>query len=260
MINSLRTSAAGINAQQNRMDITANNIANINTNSFKRGRAEFADLLYGKMADCGRPVKLYGNAGSPLMGAGSRVAAVDTVFEQGIIQETGRPLDIAINGAGFLRVEMPGGDFAYTRDGNIQITPDRTLVTAEGHKLSPEITLPENYQRVAIDTRGRVMVTDEEGEITEAGNILLYKFTNNSGLKHLGSNLYAETGSSGAAVEGTPGADGMGELRQGNLEMSNVNLAEEMAVVIEAQRALQVSAQSLKTADQMWNIANNLRK
>lgn len=260
MINSLRASAAGINAQQNRMDITANNIANINTNSFKRGRAEFADLLYGKMADCGRPVKLYGNAGSPLMGAGSRLAAVDTVFEQGIIQETGRSLDIAINGAGFLRVEMPGGDFAYTRDGNIQVTPDGTLVTAEGNRLSPEITLPENYQRIAIDTNGIVMVTDEEGEITEAGSIGLYKFANNRGLKHLGANLYGETESSGTAEESTPGADGTGELLQGNLELSNVDLAEEMAVVIEAQRALQASAQSLKTADQMWNIANNLRK
>ncbi len=261
MINSLRTSAAGINAQQNRMDITANNIANINTNSFKRGRAEFSDLLYGKMADCGRPVKLStGDAGTPLMGAGSRVAAVDTVFDQGIINETDRPLDIAINGDGFLRVEMPDGGYAYTRDGSIQVTPEGTLVTSGGHKLSTDITLPENYQSVVIDTNGTVMVKDADGNETEAGKILLYKFPNETGLKHLSENLYGETAASGAAEEGTPGEDGMGELRQGKLEMSNVDLSEEMETMIEAQRALQASAQSLRTADQMWNIANNLRK
>jgi flagellar basal-body rod protein FlgG len=260
MINSLRSGAAGINAQQNRMDISANNIANINTISFKRGRAEFADLLYGKMGDCGRPVELSGNAGTPLMGAGSRVAKVDTVFEQGVLTETGKPLDVAINGTGFLRAELPGGGYAYTRDGNIRVAPDGALVTAGGHRLYPEITLPEGYESVEIDSSGTVLVKDAEGENTVAGSILLYKFANNQGLKHLGENLYSETTDSGAAEEGTPGADGMGDLRQRYLEMSNVDLAAEMAVVIEAQRALQASAQSLKTSDQLWNIANNLRK
>ena len=260
MINSLRASAAGINAQQNRMDISANNIANINTNSFKRGRVEFADLLYGKMADCGRPVKLSGDAGTPLMGAGSRVVAVDTVFDQGVVKETGRPLDIAINGTGFLRVELPGGGYAYTRDGNIQVASEGTLVTSSGYRLYPEITLPEKYQSVEIDTGGTVLVKDSDGENTEVGKFSLYKFANNHGLKHLGGNLYAETADSGAAEEGTPGADGMGDLQQCNLEMSNVDLGVEMTVVIEAQRALQASAQSLKTSDQLWNFANNLRK
>ncbi len=260
MIHSLRNSAAGINAQQNRMDISSNNIANINTNSFKRGRAEFADLLYGKMADLGRPVNLTGNTGDPLMGAGSRVVAVNTVFDQGVIKETDRPLDIAINGNGFFRVELPDGSYAYTRDGNFQLTPERTLVTTAGYKLQPEITLPENYKSFEIDENGAVRVKDTEGETTELGNIMLYKFPDTDGLLHIEGTMYAETGESGAAEEGTPGENGLGRLLQQNLEMSNVDLAEEMAVVIESQRALQAGAQSLKTADQLWNIANNLRK
>ncbi|GBF33209.1 flagellar basal-body rod protein FlgG [Desulfocucumis palustris] len=260
MIQSLRNSAAGINAQLNRMDISSNNIANISTNSFKRGRAEFADLLYGKMADCGRPVNLTGNAGEPLMGSGSRVVAVNTVFEQGVVKETGRPLDIAISGNGFFRVELPDGSYAYTRDGNFQLTSERTLVTAGGYKLQPEITLPENYKSFDITPGGTVIVTDDGGEATELGNILLYKFPDGDGLKHTGGNLYAQTDQSGDAEEGVPGENGLGQLLQQNLEMSNVDLAEEMAVVIESQRALQAGAQSLKTADQLWNIANNLRK
>lgn len=260
MINTLRNSAAGINTQQIKMDISANNVANINNTAYKRERPAFADLLYGKMADLGRPVHVPEDAGVPLEGCGSRVAAVERIFEQGALINTGRAMDVAINGDGFFRVQLPDGSYGYTRDGNLKINSDRTLVTSSGYRVYPEITLPEEYVSLEINKDGRIVARDAAGETTEAGNMLIYRFSNNNGLKHLGENMFAETPDSGTAVEAAPGVDGAGEILQESLEMSNVDLAEEMALVIEAQRAYQTGAQSLRTVDQMWNMTNNLRK
>lgn len=258
MIRSLQNSAAGINTQQARIDTTASNIAGVNTDAYKREKPSFTDLVYEKMADSGRPVSAPGK--KPLQGSGSRVAAVTRSQDQGVLRETGRETDLAINGRGFFKILMPDGSVSYTRNGNFKLNADRELVTGEGYKLYPEVTLPEEYQEMIVDKNGKFRVRGADGSVSELLDLTVYNFINPAGLKPLGRNLYAATEEAGPEEEGTPGQEGFGEIVQKSLESSNVDLTVEMTELLESQRAYQMNARALKMADEMWGMANNLRK
>lgn len=258
MIRSLQNSAAGINAQQARIDSTANNISGINTDAYKREKTSFADLVYEKMSDSGSPVSAPGK--KLLQGSGSRVAAVTRSHEQGVLRETGRETDLAINGRGYFKILMPDGSAAYTRNGNFKLNADRELVTGDGHKLYPEVALPEGSREMMVDKNGKFSVRGADGSLTEILDITIYNFINPSALKPLGSNLYSATEEAGPEEEGAPGQDGFGEIVQKSLESSNVDLTVEMTELVESQRAFQMNARALRMADEMWGMANNLRK
>ncbi|MCL6611821.1 MAG: flagellar basal-body rod protein FlgG [Peptococcaceae bacterium] len=258
MIRSLHNSAAGINSQQARIDSTARNITGVNTDAYKSERPSFADLVYQRMADSGKPVRKTGN--DPVHGTGSRQVAVVKNFEQGIIRETGRETDLAIKGRGFFRVILPDGGAAYTRYGNFNLNANRELVTEDGYQLDPGVVLPEGYQELLVDKNGKIRVREEDGEVTDLLDLTIYNFVNPAGLKPLGDNLFAATEEAGPEEEGVPGQDGFGEIVQKSLESSNVDLAVEMTELLESQRAFQLNARALRMADEMWGLANNLRK
>lgn len=258
MIRTLRNSAAGINTQQARIDTAAGNIAGINTDAYKREKPSFADLIYEKMSDSGRPVSAPGK--KPLQGSGSRVAAVTRSHDQGVLRETGHEADLAISGRGFFKILMPDGNVSYTRNGNFKLNADGELVTGEGYKLYPEVALPEGCQEMTVDKNGKLTVRESDGSISELVDITIYSFINPAGLKPIGRNLYAATEEAGPEEEGTPGQEGFGEIVQKSLESSNVDLTVEMTELLESQRAYQINARALKMADDMWGMANNLRK
>ncbi|MCL6447160.1 MAG: flagellar basal-body rod protein FlgG [Armatimonadetes bacterium] len=261
MLRTIDTGRAGIIAQQTRLDTVANNLANVNTPAFKRQEVSFADLLYQEMNAAGRPVEKENPAGAdPVHGTGARAAAVTKNFSGGALITTGRPLDLAIAGEGFLQVELPDGRYAYTRSGALNIAPDGTLVVDRGYPLAPGITLPGNYREITISFDGTVLVGGEDGAPEEAGRLSLYRFVNPAGLDALGNNLYVPTPASGEPVEGTPGQGGFGVFRPGCLESSNVDLTREMVSLVETQRAAQIALRMVQNAEEMWNIANNLRK
>ncbi len=258
MIRSLYNSASGINVQQARMDIGAGNIAGVNTDGYKGEKPSFADLVYEKMSDSGRPVPVSGKR--PLHGSGSRVVAVARVFQQGVLRETGREADLAISGRGFFKVSLPDGSIAYSRDGNFRLNADRELVTQEGYRLYPEVTLPEGYREMLVDKNGKIRVSSADGTVAELMDITICDFPNPSALRSLGGNLYRAAAEAGTEEEGVPGQNGLGEIVQKSLESSNVDLAVEMTGLLESQRAYQLNARALRMADEMWGMANNLRK
>jgi len=255
---------AGIIAQQTRLDAVANNLANVNTTAFKRQEVSFADLLYQEMNAAGRPVEKENPAAAgPAHGAGAKAAAAAKNFAGGALITTNRALDLAIAGDGFFQVELPDGRLAYTRSGAFNVAADGTLVQDNGYPVAPGIALPENYREVTIRFDGAVLAAggaEGAGGPQEAGRIALYRFINPQGLAAIGDNLYLATPASGEPVEGTPGEGGFGVIRQGCLEASNVDLTREMAALIETQRGAQLALRMVQNADEMWNIANNLRK
>lgn len=256
MLRALTGGTSGLNAQQIKVDNLANNLANSNTIGFKGSRAEFSELVDQELEKNGVPVGA-GNK-SITLGSGVYVAGVVKDFKSGSMCETGRSLDLAIQGEGFFRVVLPGGEERYTRDGNFNPDPDGNLVTASGCKLDG-IQLKPGSNRIAMSSDGTVKAVESDGT-TEAGQITLYKFTNLNGLKAEGENLFSLDPAAGAALSGNPGSEGFGSVRQGFLEMANVDLVEEMANLIEAQRAYGFNARTVRTADEMWGLANNLRK
>ncbi|MEW6423409.1 MAG: flagellar basal-body rod protein FlgG [Bacillota bacterium] len=260
MLRTIVNGRAGVIAQQIRLDTIANNMANVNTTAFKKQAVSFADLLYQEMNAAGRPVEKEPAAANPVHGAGVKVAALPRDFSPGVQILTGRPLDIAITGEGFLQVELPDGRYAYTRNGVLNVTPEGDLVDGNGYPLSPGITLPENYQGITVRFDGTVLAAGEDGALAEVGQLSLYRFVNPAGLEAFGNNLYLATPASGEPLEGTPGEAGFGVLRQGYLEASNVDLTREMTCLIETQRAYQVALRVIQNAEELWNIANNLRK
>ena len=258
MIKSLQNSASALNANQSRIDVTANNIAGVNTDAYKSERPNFADLMYQKMGDAGLPVKGSGN--KPRNGSGARQVQVVRNFDQGALRETSRETDFAINGSGFFKVTMPDGGSAYTRYGNFMLNADRELVTEDGYKVFPEVILPEGSQEVSVNKNGKVKVKEADGTTSDLVDITLYKFVNPAALKSMGGNLFIADDQAGPEQEGIPGQDGFGEIVQKSLESSNVDLAVEMTDMLESQRAYQMNARALRTADEMWGMANNLRK
>ncbi|MDX1656219.1 MAG: flagellar basal-body rod protein FlgG, partial [Candidatus Competibacteraceae bacterium] len=247
----------GLDAQQTRMSVVSNNLANANTTGFKRDRAVFEDLLYQNVRQVGAQNAQNTQLPSGLsLGTGVRTVATEKLHSQGNIVQTENNLDIAIEGRGFFQVLMPDGTMAYTRDGTFQINNQGQLVTSAGYEVSPGITLPEGTQSITVGADGTVGV-QLPGQVEPAvvGNLQLADFINPTGLQPIGQNLYAESAASGAPQVANPGVEGMGGLLQGALEASNVNVVEELVNMIETQRAYEVNSKAISTADRMLEYA-----
>ena len=257
---SLWTSTTGMSAQNLNMDVIANNLANVSTTGFKKSRADFQDLLYQIMKVPGSPTSADTRSPTGIqVGLGVKPAAVTKVFTEGDIVQTENPLDVAIEGSGFFQVELPDGNTAYTRAGNLKLDGDGRLTTSDGFPLQPEIVIPEDAREVTISQTGLVSaLVGDDTTSTELGNIDLADFVNEAGLIAIGRNLFRETDSSGAAALGTPGSDGYGTLLQGYVENSNVNLVEEMAHMITTQRAFEINSNVVSTSDEMMQTTTNM--
>jgi flagellar basal-body rod protein FlgG len=251
----------GLDAQQTRMATVSNNLANVNTTGYKKARAAFEDLLYQNVRQPGGQSSQDTQLPSGLMlGTGVRVVGTEKLFEQGNIVQTENPLDVAVNGRGFLQILRPDGTLAYTRDGSFQLSADGQLVTSGGYLLQPPITVPEGTQQLTIGSDGVVSVQlAGQAAPVQLGTIQLADFVNPAGLQPMGENLFLETGASGAPQPANPGSNGLGSLVQGALETSNVNVVEELVNMIETQRAYEMNSKSISTTDQMLAyVSNNL--
>lgn len=262
MIRGLYTAATGMNAQQHQIDVTSNNIANVNTTGFKKDRAEFQDLMYERLNyTAGSTSESTRNPTGIDVGMGVRVSGVQKSFIQGAIKDTGNTLDIAIEGNGFFKISMPDGETAYTRSGNFKIDSEGSIVNGNGYKLDPEITIPDNYINLSISADGTVSGVDPTtGVETEVGQITLADFVNPAGLAPVGESLFKASTASGDPIEGTPTEEQFGGLRQGMIELSNVSLVNEMVDLITAQRAYEANSKSITTTDAMLDIVNRLKR
>jgi flagellar basal-body rod protein FlgG len=259
MLRAFSTAATGMTAQQTLVDVIANNIANVNTNGFKRSQIDFQDLLYDKVKESGTEVAPGINAPTGLeVGSGVRVASTVKVFTTGELESTGRKLDVAIRGNGFLQVLMPNGDIRYTRDGALEMNANGQLVTLNGYPIDPAISIPVDAASVDIGADGGVNVTDNSGARSTVGTIQLVRFPNPAGLTNQGDNLLAATEASGAAVPGNPGQDGLGAIQAGFLEKSNVQMVNELVNLITAQRAYETNSRAIKAGDDMLRQTNNI--
>jgi flagellar basal-body rod protein FlgG len=261
MNSALWVAKTGLDAQATRMTVISNNLANVATTGFKRGRAAFEDLLYQTVRQAGGQTSQQTQAPTGLtLGTGVRVVATDRQFSQGNLQQTNNPLDVAVNGRGFFQVTLPDGSNAYTRDGGFQVDSQGQLVTASGFAVAPGITIPEAAQTVTIGADGTVTVQlSGEAAGQQVGLLTLADFINPAGLQSQGENLYVETAASGPPQTGTPGLNGLGRVVQGALESSNVNVVEELVNMIETQRAYEMNSKAISTTDQMLAyVSNNL--
>ena len=252
MLRAFSTAATGMSAQQMMVDVTANNLANINTTGFKRSQIDFQDLLYSKMREAGTEVSSgVKTPGGMEIGSGVRAGSTVKIFSGGELVNTTRSLDIAITGDGFLQVSMPDGSIKYTRDGALQVNANGELVTAMGYAIEPSISVPTNAASIDIGKDGGVNVLDDSGSQTVVGNIQLAKFINPSGLSSEGDNLLSETEASGTPMTGIPGETGFGTIQGGFLEKSNVQMVTELVNLITAQRAYEVNSRAIKAGDEM---------
>ncbi len=262
MLRSLYSATSGMLAQQTHIDTTSNNIANVNTTGFKKSRADFNDLFYQAMQYAGTNTSNTTLSPDGMeVGLGVRSSAITKMFSQGSPKETENNLDIAITGKGFFQVQLPDGTTAYTRSGNFKLDEQGNLVTSEGYLLIPQITLPEDTTQVNIGVDGTVSVTQGLQTTSNViGQITLANFVNPAGLHSMGDNLFSITNASGEAIVGNPDSQGLGKLRQGFLELSNVRLVEEMTDLITAQRAYEANSKSIQTADAMLQTVNSLKR
>src|SRR5690554_4015894 len=253
MIKSLWTAKTGLESQQRQMDVTANNLANVNTNGFKRSRAVFEDLLYQNMRQPGAMNNAQNWLPSGMqVGTGVRTVATERLHSQGGLIATENSRDLAINGNGFFQVLMPDGDVAYTRDGSFQVDQNGQLVTANGYPIEPAVFLPDNALSVTIGEDGIVSVTQPGNtQSVQVGQLTLATFVNPTGLESIGGNLYLETTASGVRNENLPGQNGTGRLFQGYVETSNVNGVEERVNMIQTHRAYEIHSKAVKTSDEM---------
>ena len=257
---SLWSAATGMIAQQLNIDTISNNLANVNTIGFKKSRAEFEDLIYQNHKIAGSITQ--GDVRVPTgiqVGMGVRPTTVHKFFSQGDYQNTSNPLDMAIEGDGFFQV-MVGDEVAYTRAGAFKLDQDGTIVSANGYVLQPEFTVPAETKHISITEGGTITALDANGEELATADIPLYTFINPPGLEARGKNLYTPTEASGEATEGEPGVDNTGTIAQGFLEMSNVEVVEEMVGMIVGQRAYEVNSKAIQTSDQMLQIAVQLKR
>ncbi len=262
MLRSLYSATSGMLAQQTHIDTTSNNIANVNTTGFKKSRADFNDLFYQAMQYAGTNTSNTTLSPDGMeVGLGVRPSAITKMFSQGSPKETENNLDVAITGKGFFQVQLPDGTTAYTRSGNFKLDEQGNLVTSEGYLLIPQITLPEDTTQVNIGVDGAVSVTQGLQTTSNViGQITLANFVNPAGLHSMGDNLFSITNASGEAIVGNPDSQGLGKLRQGFLELSNVRLVEEMTDLITAQRAYEANSKSIQTADAMLQTVNSLKR
>lgn len=259
--NAMHVAKTGLNAQQSRIQVISNNLANVNTMGFKRDRVNFESQLYQIYRPAGAQTSEATNATSAsAIGTGVRMVSTEKLFSQGSLMNTENNLDLAINGDGFFQVLLPDGRVGYTRNGSFSRNADGLVTTSNGYVLQPEITVPANTTQISISSDGIVTATVAgDGAPQEIGQITLATFANPRGLEPIGQNFLVETGASGAAVVGTPLADGAGSLVQGSLETSNVNVVQELVEMIEAQRAYEVNSKSISASDEMMRyISNNL--
>jgi flagellar basal-body rod protein FlgG len=249
----------GLDAQQTRMSVVSNNLANVNTTGFKRGRAVFEDLLYQNVTQAGGATSA--NTESPTgltTGTGVRVVATEKSFTQGSALQTGNALDVLIQGRGFFQVLQPDGNLAYSRDGSFKIDSEGRLVTASGYEIQPSLTIPSDAQSITIGLDGTVQATlAGQTSPTSLGTLQLADFINPAGLQPKGQNLFVETAASGSPQVANPGLEGLGTLEQGALESSNVNVVEELVSMIETQRAYEMNSKAIATSDQMLQYLNN---
>ena len=256
---SLWVAKTGLDAQQTRMNVISNNLANVNTTGFKRDRAVFEDLLYQNIRQAGGQTGADTQAATGFqLGTGVRVLATEKITAQGNMQTTENSLDIAIAGDGYFQIAQPDGTIAYTRDGNFNLDNAGQIVTSSGHLLQPAITVPANASSLTIGQDGTVSIELQAGGGAQVlGQLQMARFINAAGLQSIGQNLLKETPASGAPQVGNPGADGMGILMQGALEASNVNVVEEMVSMIETQRAYEINSKAISTVDGMLQYLNN---
>jgi flagellar basal-body rod protein FlgG len=258
MNSALWVSKTGLAAQDTAMATVANNLANVNTNGFKSDRAVFEDLFYSIEKQPGAQADEINTVPSGIqLGSGVRVAGTQKVFTEGSIQTTGQPMDLAIVGRGFFQVESPNGDILYTENGQFQLNAEGVMVNAQGLPLTPAIEVPQGSTGFTVGADGIVTaVLAGDTMPSELGQITLVNFTNPGGLEALGGNLYRETVASGEAVEGVPGEEGLGQLKQGVLEGSNVQVVEAMVAMIAIQRAYEANAKVLDAASGMQQFLN----
>ncbi|HIE09802.1 MAG TPA: flagellar basal-body rod protein FlgG [Armatimonadetes bacterium] len=262
MLRALFTASTGMSANQLNIDIIANNLANVATTGFKKSRLEFQDLLYQTIRLPGMKVAHRAQAPTGIqVGLGVRPSAAVRIFTQGDLQRTENPLDLAIEGDGFFQVLLPDGTVAYTRDGAFKLDSEGRIVTADGFPIYPEIVIPPDAESISVGTDGTVCVTlPGQKDPQEVGRIELARFINPAGLKALGRNLFQSTAASGDPITGAPGSEGFGTIAQGFLEMSNVNVVEELVRMILALRAYEVNSKIIQAGDEMLSIANRLRR
>ncbi len=259
MIDSLYIGATGMNAQQLNIDTVANNLANVNTSGFKRSRVSFEDLLYRTVQVA--PSSIGNRPAIGRMGMGTAVAGSAKIFSAGEIKKTDESFDLAVDGQGFFEIVLPDGNLAYTRNGAFRLDSDGFLATQDGHRLSAQVKIPPDALQVRIDANGTVFAKlPDEAKEAESGRIELATFPNPGGLAAMGDNLHGVTEQSGAAVLGTPGQAGLGAVRQGFLEGSNVRLIDELLGLVLAQRAYELNAKVVQASDELLSIANNLRR
>jgi flagellar basal-body rod protein FlgG len=253
MFSSLWIAKTGLDAQQTRMAVTSNNLANVNTTGFKRARAAFEDLMYQNDRQPGAQSSQATQVpAGTMVGTGVRVVGTEKLFSQGELVETNNPLDIAVQGRGFLQVTMPDGTVAYTRDGSFHLNSDGQIVTNSGYPVEPALTVPANAQSITIGSDGSVSVAlPGQAAPAQIGTVQTADFINPAGLEPRGENLFVETASSGAPQTGTPGLNGLGTITQGSLESSNVNVVEELVNMIETQRAYEMNSKAISASDQM---------
>lgn len=264
MMRSLWTAASGMVGQQFNIDTIANNLSNVNTAGYKKSRPDFEDLLYQTIRSAGTPATRDTLLPTGIqVGHGVRPAATQKMYSQGSLQNTGNTLDLAIEGEGFFRVQLYDGTFGYTRDGTFKIDSKGQIVNSNGYKLTPEIIMPADFifSDISISQDGLVSVKVAGNDTPiEVGQIQIYRFVNPAGLKNIGQNLVKINAASGPSVGGRPGFFGMGKLQQGFLEMSNVQIVEEMVNMIVAQRAYELNSRAITTSDSMLATANSLKR
>jgi flagellar basal-body rod protein FlgG len=260
MIRSLWTAASGMAAQKLNMDVIANNLANVNTSGFKKSRADFEDLLYQNLRAPGATTASGGQIPTGIqVGMGTKPTSVQKIFSQGDYVQTKSELDLAIEGKGFFKV-LSNGDEVYVRSGSFKMDSEGYICTPDGDRLQPEFAVPSDAVSFTIDSGGNMVAMDAGGNELASAQLTLYSFSNPSGLLSIGGNRFEPSLASGDPVEGNPGVDGMGTVSQGYLEMSNVDVVEEMVNMITSQRAYEVSSKAIKAADDMLQMANNIRR
>lgn len=261
-MNALKIAATGMAAQQTRVEVISNNLANMNTTAYNARRAEFSDLQYEQVARAGT---VSSSSGTELptgvqLGMGVRTAAIAMNVMQGSLKETGGDLDLAIEGRGYIEVQLPSGASAYTRDGALKLSGDGQLVTSEGFPIIPDLTIPEDARAVTVNADGEVYAYfADQAEPQLLGQLSLATFVNEMGLEAIGGNMYLETSASGQPQIGAPGQDGRGTFRQGYLESSSVDAVREITELIEAQRGYELNAKVITAADQMLGATTQIR-
>lgn len=260
MLRGLWTAATGMSCQQVNIDVIAHNLANVNTTGFKKSRAYFQDLMYQTMQMAGASTASGGQLPSGIeIGMGARVSSVEKLFLQGDYIQTKKELDMAIEGKGFFKL-LSNGREVFTRSGAFKVDRDGYICDSYGNRLQPEFAIPPRTASITIDSGGRLVASDSEGKELGSVQIQLFNFPNPSGLKSIGQNLLIPTEASGDPVQGNPGTDEFGTISQGFLEMSNVDVVEEMINMIMAQRAYEIGTKVIQTGDDMLQMANNLKR